>query len=512
MSEKVVLEFDHSQFGEEKIGHVKGPSVEVEGYEPNLKWTESEEKRLVRILDTRLFPWILLTTFILNIDRTNLSNALTDNMPHDLGITINEINTGTLLFSIVFTIFAFPSNIAAKKWETPYWISFLMFTWGIVTWCHALIHNLSGYLSVRVFLAATEAGFIPACLFYMSSFYKTHELGTRLAWFWGFQSLASAISSIMSFGILQMAGIAGLEGWKWLFLIDGVLTNLVAVLTALYLPITPLKTKGLLRGHKPWFTEREAQILVTRLIRDDPAKAEQSQPITWLDVRETITDFKLWTHWIICVLDMTSIHTITTYTPSIIKSLGFDTYTSNALTVPAYILTLIISVLHNYYSDKHGHRSLHCVAQILLAIIGYICLQVLPDNTNKWGLYVVVIITLAAYTWHALQVAWVTENMAPMGKRSLAMGAIIAAANIAGVPGSQIYRTDDQPRFHRGNWINIGLLTIACILFLALRAYYIYVNNKRDKIWNAMTNEERQHYLDTTKDRGNNRLDFRFST
>ncbi|ORY07314.1 MFS general substrate transporter [Basidiobolus meristosporus CBS 931.73] len=501
-----LAEFDHSQVDQSK---------KVEGYIPDLEWSIEEEKRLVRLLDTRIFPWVLLTTFILNIDRTNLSNALTNNMPHDLGMSINEINTGTLLFSIVFTIFAFPSNVAVKKWHATYWISFLMFSWGVVTWCHALIHDISGFLSVRVFLAATEAGFIPACLYYLSLYYKTHELGSRLAWFWGFQSLASAISSIMSFGILQMAGIGGLEGWKWLFLIDGLLTNVVAVLTALYLPISPFKTKGLLRGRKPWFTEREAQILVTRLIRDDPVKIEQSKPVSLQDIRETFTDVRLWIHVITPHLCSIPRLVLTTHSlsirPSIIKSLGFDTYTSNALTVPAYILSLVISVAHNYYSDRYGNRAYHCVAQIALAIIGYVCLQALPDNTNKWGLYVVVIITLAAYSWHALQVAWVTENMAPMGKRSLAMGAIIAAANIAGVPGSQIYRADDQPRFHRGNWINIALLTAASVLFLCLRAYYVRVNRKREEIWSAMTDSERQHYRDTTEDRGNNRLDFRFS-
>lgn len=71
------------------------------------------------------------------------------------------------------------------------------------------------------------AGFIPACLTYLTGFYKTTELATRLAWFWGIQAFASAFSGLVSFAIFRLAGTAGLEGWKWLFLIDGIATDFV---------------------------------------------------------------------------------------------------------------------------------------------------------------------------------------------------------------------------------------------------------------------------------------------
>lgn len=82
---------------------------------------------------------------------------------------------------------------------------------------------------VRVLIAVTEAGFIPACLFYLTSWYKTNELATRLAWFWGVQSFASAFSGLISFGVFRMGGIGGLEGWKWLFLLDGIMTHIVGI-------------------------------------------------------------------------------------------------------------------------------------------------------------------------------------------------------------------------------------------------------------------------------------------
>jgi len=99
-------------------------------------------------------------------------------------------------------------------------------------------------------IAITEGGVIPATLVYLGGFYKSTELATRLAWFWGvqvrmplckifpchlfnehWQNIASAVSGLMASGLLQLRGVAGLEGWKWLFIVDGIITLFVAVAT-----------------------------------------------------------------------------------------------------------------------------------------------------------------------------------------------------------------------------------------------------------------------------------------
>lgn len=79
-----------------------------------LKYTRAEEGRIIRTLDTRLFPWILLTTFVLNMDRTNHSNAISDNLPQDLGFTIDTVNLGTAIYSVLFSIFCFSGAVMAK--------------------------------------------------------------------------------------------------------------------------------------------------------------------------------------------------------------------------------------------------------------------------------------------------------------------------------------------------------------------------------------------------------------
>lgn len=79
-----------------------------------LDYTREEETQVIRILDTRLFPWVLLTTFVLNMDRTNISNAISDNLPQDLGFTINWVNTATACYAVLFSIFCFTGAFMAK--------------------------------------------------------------------------------------------------------------------------------------------------------------------------------------------------------------------------------------------------------------------------------------------------------------------------------------------------------------------------------------------------------------
>jgi hypothetical protein len=83
-------------------------------YVQGLSYTKEEERAVVKILDTKLFPWILLTTFVLNMDRTNLSNAISDNLPQDLGFTIDTVNLGTAIYAVLFSLACFSGAIMAK--------------------------------------------------------------------------------------------------------------------------------------------------------------------------------------------------------------------------------------------------------------------------------------------------------------------------------------------------------------------------------------------------------------
>lgn len=131
---------------------------------------------------------------------------------------------------------------------------------------------------------------------------------------------------------------------------------------------------------------------------------------------------------------------IGSYLPSMIKNAGFETTTANLLTAPSHIFCMFMSIWLAQSADKRGNIAFHALLGSLWGLCGAILLENLPDNVGRWQLYAAALFTASTPSWHGMHIAWMSSNMAPMGKRILALGAIIGAANINGVPGSQIYR------------------------------------------------------------------------
>ncbi|KIP07206.1 hypothetical protein PHLGIDRAFT_13341 [Phlebiopsis gigantea 11061_1 CR5-6] len=478
----------------------------------NLVYSKEEEAKVIRILDTRLFPWILLTTFVLNMDRTNNSNAISDNLPEDLGFTINGVNTATAIYSVLFSIACLSGAVIAKMAGPARWIPVLMFSWGLVTLAHALISDNSGYIAVRSFIALTEGGVIPATLVYLGGFYKSTELATRLAWFWGVQNIASAVSGLMASGLLQLRGVGGLFGWKWLFIVDGIITLFVAVLTWFYLPRNAARTKGGIRGFKPWFDERQVLIAVTRVVRDDPAKKRYDSTVTWTDVKDSITDIGLWGHWAQASIGLTPTTPLGTYLPTVIKSFNFNVFVANALTAPPYILTCISSVAVIWHSDYARERGFHGAFSAGWQLVGWILLRSLPDGTSRGVKYFAACVVQSWPYSHPLNIAWMSENTGSVGKRTIASGAVIGFANIYGVWASQIYQASDSPNFKRGNIVNIAFAGTATILWLLQKTYYKRRNAQNARAWAAMSDAEREREEQEAEKKGNRSVTFKFTT
>ncbi|KAI8609643.1 MFS general substrate transporter [Chytriomyces sp. MP71] len=480
------------------------------GYSQDLEYTEAEEDAVRRILDLRLMPFVLFSTFILNMDRTNLSNAISDNLPADLGFTNVVVNNANSMYAVLFSIAAFSGSILGKYFGPHKYIPFLVLSWGVVTTGHGFIQNASQYYLLRALIALTEGGVIPATLVYLGTFYKRNELATRLSWFWGVQSVASAMSGLMASGILQLRGTNGLFGWSWLFLIDGIITIIAAVLFFFVFPRTPFFTKGLLFGN--WFTEKQANIAVTRVVRDDLLKLNYDVKVQLSDVWDALTDYRVWGHLISTSVGLTWGSPYGTYLPSIIKSFGFNVYVSNALTAPNYILGFITMTLMTAHSDKVGERGYHGAFSHAWVLVGIFMLEFLPDNSSRGVFYLATFILSGHPSTHPMNIAWMTENTAPIGKRTVASGLVIGAANIYAVWASQIYQPWDAPRYHFGNYILIAFEVTALFLWIGQKYLYVHLNKTRAAVWEAKSDDEKEEYNVKTKHTGSQRLDFVFKT
>jgi len=111
---------------------------------------------------------------------------------------------------------------------------------------------------------------------WLTYYYKSNELPLRLAWFWTALSTVNIVGSLIAAGVLQMRGVAGWGGWRWLFLLEGIVTLIIGILSWGLMPPGPTQTKNWFRGKNGWFTDREEYIMVNRLLRDDPSKGDMN--------------------------------------------------------------------------------------------------------------------------------------------------------------------------------------------------------------------------------------------
>ena len=365
-------------------------------------------------------------------------------------------------------------------------------------------------------------GFIPDTILYLSYFYKNSELPRRLSWFWTSYQSTQVIGAFLAYGILHLRGNSGLkQGWRYLFVIEGSITATIGILTWLYLPPSPTQTarhgaKGLLRPKNGWFTEREEVIMVTRIIRDDPGKAtmHNRQGLSFTLFWEALTDYDMWPLYLIG-LSWTIPNTppLAYITPTC-KALGFDTFQTNLLTIPAYVLFIIQLLFWTWVSERINQR-------LLLGVLGQfwnlpllIALVTLPPkfHGSNWAKWVISTLLVGYLYVHAILVALTSRNAGSVRTRTVGSSLYNMAVQLSNIISSQIYQNKDKPYYYTGNKALLGVVAWNVIVFIFAKVYYVLKNNKRDRIWNGMSREERLQYLSTTTDKGNKRLDFRFAS
>lgn len=132
-------------------------------------------------------------------------------------------------------------------------------------------------------------------------------------------------------------------------------------------------------------------------------------------------------------------------------------------------------------------------------------------SVDSWGTYALLTVLLSYPYCHAILVSLASRNSGGVRTRSISAACYNMNVQLGSVIGANIYREDDKPRYVRGNSVLIAINLIAISLFVFAKVYYILRNRSRERVWSAMTPEQKAEYMETTTDEGNKRLDFRFA-
>jgi hypothetical protein len=391
----------------------------------------------------------------------------------------------------------------------------MMMGWGMASWGQSWMHDRTSFYLGRAAIGLCEGGFIPGVILFATYFYKSKELSLRLAAFWSTLNIARVVSALLAAGILEMRGIGGKPGWFWLFLLEGLLTVIIATLSFLYLPAAPTSTKNVLWA-KGWYTEREEVIMVNRILRDDPAKGLTAlkEPATLKDIRAAWSDSSMWGLYFIGLVAYIPASPVQGYLTLTLKRLGFSTFNSNMLTIPSAVLQVITMLALAYSSDYFNERTLHCIFGEFWIMPLLVALLTLPDGGREWSRFSLITLISGYPYFHPLVSSWISENTFDVKKRAITAATYNVIVQIGSLISSQIYRKYDGPYYKQGNSVLVAMCALSLLTFVVQRQVLVRLNRKKQREWEGMTSEEKAVYQADTVARekeGNKRLDFRFA-
>ncbi|KAF9877369.1 major facilitator superfamily transporter [Colletotrichum karsti] len=425
-------------------------------------WTQDEEKAVVKKLDWYLMPLLVVGFYVLQLDRTNIGNAMTDTLSQDLGISNNQVNVGNQLMFAGIVVAEIPSNLILQILGAPVWLTLQVAIWGTIALTQAWCTNVDSFYATRFLLGVFEGGYVPGCQYMLALFYKRDELALRTSVFYFGNYSAAATGSLIAAGILQLGGRGGLAGWQWLFVIEGTITLLIFAAFVIFLPRSPRHTRPI-HGCFDLFSSRERTILSNRILLDDESKGADKADMTLKSLGSAFVDYRLWLHMILNLISLTPKGGLLIYGPTIIKNLGFSKINANLLSAVGNVLVIVLSFALSVASDRTRLRGPWCIAGFVwsIAFAGALC--GLPLGSDKWVRYAMfTLLTGGNALAQAINDAWLSINSTKASNRSVGLAMAVMGSNLGGIAGQQLFQESDSPRYSKA-FLAILLLYGACI-------------------------------------------------
>ncbi|SPB49928.1 unnamed protein product [Aspergillus niger] len=398
-----------------------------------------DERKLLRKMDLRLMPMLTLLYLFSFLDRGNIGNARIEGMEEDLHLGGTQYNWALTVFFFTYTVFELPSNLILQKVRPSIWIPSLMVAWGTVMTLMGIVTNYNGLLIARIFLGATEAGIYPGVAYYITMWYSRHEAQFRQALCFSAASIAGAFSGLLAFAIGKMNGVGGYSGWRWIFIIEGLATVVVAVMSYFLLYDYPDTASFLTRDERAWILRR-----LSLQFSNNGNVVPEAGDFKWKYVWDAAKDWQVY----------------------------------------MAILASVAAILAAWFADRNGERSPLLLFHIGCIVAGFfVCLA----GSQRWvpGLvyFGVFLAILGIYPAIPALITWLSSNLAAEHKRAAGMAIHIGLGNFAGAMASHFYRTRDSPQYIMGHALELAFGIMGVVAIVITRFAYVRINRQRvDKL------------------------------
>jgi MFS family permease len=320
------------------------------------------EAQVMRKVTKRLIPFLGLLYFVNYLDRVNIAFAGPNGMNEDLGLSSTAFGFAAGIFFLGYLIFEVPSNIALNRFGGRRWLARIMITWGVISTAIAFTPNATVLVLLRFLLGVAEAGFFPGIILYLTFWFPKKQRIRAVALFMAAIPISSAVGSTLSSMIIEWGhGALGLEGWRVMFLIEGIPALALAVVTWFYLTDQPSEATWLADDEKAW---------LTRAL--DEERAAVSATGHW-PLRRALTHPRILALAFVYVGLTYGLYAVSFYLPSIVAGFeaSFGTHLSivqkGLLTSVPFVAGTLAMIPWGRYVARVGFQAWHFAAPATLA-------------------------------------------------------------------------------------------------------------------------------------------------
>jgi MFS transporter, ACS family, tartrate transporter len=317
------------------------------------------ETTTLKKVSRRIIPYIFVLYIIAFLDRVNIGYAALE-MNKDLGLTASVMGLISGIFFIGYFLFEVPSNMLMHRVGARKWIGRIMITWGFVVIITAWVQNANHLYILRFLLGVAEAGFFPGIILYITYWFRAKDRARVVALFMTALAASNIIGAPLSTWIMDQVHIAGMAGWRWIFVAEGIPAVIIGITALFYLTDRPEQAK--------WLTKEEKEWLISELKKDNLGKEKNQHS----GLKDVLANPRVWRLAFIYLTLVTGLYGIGFWMPTIIKSLS--TTLSNTqvglVTMIPYIIGGIAMVWWGRRSDRTGERKMHTALPPLVGAIG----------------------------------------------------------------------------------------------------------------------------------------------
>ncbi|KAI5863291.1 major facilitator superfamily MFS-1 [Durotheca rogersii] len=470
MTTATAMDRDHEK-DELSVGHVESGKGKLSDAADD-EFDEKEAKRIIWRIDRRLVTLVGVLYCVSLMDRTNLSTAAVAGMLDDLQLVGTRYSVVTLVFFITYIIFQPPSTVVIRKVGPRIFLSTITLSWGAVMIGFGFSPSFEVLAALRLILGIFEAGYFPGCVYLLSTWYTRYEVGRRYSVFYLLGCVASACSGILAFGLMQMGGLGGLAGWRWIFIIEGILTCAIALLGYWLLVDFPDSK----RQSWQFLNARERAWIIRRVDAD-----RGDVVVPKFELKKYLAsgkDLRVWSYSLISFCTNTLTYSMAYFLPLILyENLGFSRGASQCLVAPPYVFAGFYMYFTGWIGDRFHLRGPVIIGNMVLALIGLPILGWHPNNGVRYmGTFFV---TAGASANVPASLAFQANNIRGQWKRAFASASWVILASIGGIAGSLVFRSQDAPTGYKPGLYACMTCCALCITIVCLLDLSFYLDNKK---------------------------------